>query len=171
MTETLYEGKFLKVVKRNNWEYVTRYSSDVVVILPVIHIIDSIILIEEYREPLEKIVVGLPAGLVGDKPGQEKEDIFGAARRELEEETGWLCNNLKLVASDLPSSPGLSDETFNLFIARDLIRTGAGGGDETENISVKTISLNKLNRYISTCKEFGYAIDPKIYMALYFLEF
>ena len=171
MTETLHEGKFLKVVRRNNWEYVTRYASDVVVILPVCTgARRDIILIEEYREPLDKIVLGLPAGLVGDKPGQEKEDIFGAARRELVEETGWLSNNLKLVASDLPSSPGLSDETFNLFIARDLVRVSDGGGDETEDIVVKTISLDNLTEYISDCKSKGYAIDPKIYMGLYFLN-
>jgi len=168
MTELLYKGKYLNLVKRDNWEYVTRNASDVVIIIAVHE--GHIIAIEEYRTPLDKVVVGLPAGLVGDKPGQENEDIFGAARRELIEETGWAANSMKLIASDMPSSPGLTDETFNLFIARDLVRVGKGGGDDTENISVVHMHPGSAEDMIESWKEKGYVIDPKLYMALYFLE-
>ena len=167
MTEILYEGKFISLVKRDNWEYVTRNSSDVVVIIPVYR--DSIFLIKEYRKPLGKTVVGLPAGLVGDNLGQENEDIFGAAKRELEEEIGWSCNNLELIATDLPFSPGLSDETFNLFIARDLIQIGEGGGDSTETIEIALTLIKDIPKQLEYWKKEGYSIDPKIYMALYFL--
>lgn len=167
MTEILYKGKFLNLVRNNNWEYVQRNASDVVIIIPVLG--DAIFLIKEYREPLGKIVVGLPAGLVGDKPGQESEDIFAAARRELEEEIGWTSKGLELVAANLPSSPGLSDETFNLFIARGLTKVSEGGGDETEEIEPVLISIDMLPIQIEDWKKEGYSIDPKIYMALYFL--
>jgi len=142
MTEVLYKGKYLNLVRSNNWEYVQRNASDVVIIIPVRG--DAIFLIKEYREPLGKTVIGLPAGLVGDKPGQENEDIFGAARRELEEEIGWSTKELKLIAADLPSSPGLSDETFNLFIARNLTKVSEGGGDETEKIEPVLVSIDWL---------------------------
>jgi len=167
MTEILYKAKYLNLVRNNNWEYVQRNASDVVIIIPVRG--DAIFLIKEYREPLGKTVIGLPAGLVGDKSGQENEDIFGAARRELEEEIGWSPKELKLIATDLPSSPGLSDETFNLFIARDLTKISEGGGDETEEIEPILISIDMLPIQIEYWKKEGYSIDPKIYMALYFL--
>ena len=128
-------------------------------------------LISEFRKPLQKRVLGLPAGLVGDK--NLGEGIFDGARRELLEETGYLAGYLKLVASDSPSSSGLTDESFDLFIARDLTRIHCGGGDESEDIRVvKTLpTAVDLRKLFSDYRDSGHVIDPKIFMALFLAEY
>jgi len=67
-----------------------------------------------------KRVIGLPAGLVGDHDSDE--GIFDGARRELLEETGYRADTLDLVAANSPSSSGMTDETFNLFLATNLVK-------------------------------------------------
>jgi len=161
----LYAGKYLNLVERDGWEYVTRNTHDVAIILPVLED-GRIILIKEFRKPLQKFVVGLPAGLVGDKGD---EGIFEAARRELLEETGYMANSLELVLSDSPSSSGMTTETFNLLIARKLRKVNEGGGDETENIETLIVNptdvIDKKEEWLAS----GFVIDPKIYMGLYFI--
>jgi len=167
MTDILYEGKFLNMVSNDGWEYVTRKDCDVVVVVPVKETMGgpTLIIINEYRKPLDKRVIGLPAGLTD--PG---EDIFGAARRELVEETGYEANCIKLLARDLPSSPGLTDETFNLLLATDLKKVGEGGGDETEDIKVDELLITNASVAISNWINQGLAIDPKLYAAMWFLK-
>ncbi len=161
----LYAGKYLNLVERDGWEYVTRNTHDVAIILPVLED-GHIILIKEFRKPLQKFVIGLPAGLVGDKG---EEGIFEAARRELLEETGYMANSLELVLSDSPSSSGMTNETFNLLIARKLRKINAGGGDETENIETMIVNpTDVIDRKDEWLAE-GFVIDPKIYMGLYFI--
>ena len=48
-----------------------------------------LLLIEQYRPPVDRVVIELPAGLVGDLPGTENEPLAVGARRELVEETGY----------------------------------------------------------------------------------
>ena len=168
MTElkTLYSGKYLNMVERNGWEYITRNHRDVAIILPVIDN-NNIILIDEFRQPLQKRIIGLPAGLVGDK--DENEGIFDAARRELLEETGYLANQLEIVIKDSPSSSGMTDETFNLLIARKLKRIHRGGGEESEDIKVLIVDRHNIDGFLEAKKSDGFFIDPKIYMGMYFL--
>lgn len=162
---TLYSGKYLNLLERNGWEYVTRNHHDVAIILPVLPD-GTIILVNEFRVPLQKRVVGLPAGIVGDN--EVGEGIFDGARRELIEEIGYKANNLKLVLEESPSSSGMTNETFNLFIASDLEKVGDGGGDETEDIKVLHVDCEDLNQSVQRWKEEGHVVDPKIYIGLYF---
>lgn len=168
MTEPtiLYAGKYLNLVKHDGWEYVTRNHHDVVVILPILNN-GNILLISEFRKPLMKRVIGLPAGLVGDNNNDE--GIFDSARRELEEETGYQANSLELVVDNSPSSSGMTNETFNLFIARKLVKVGLGGGDASEDIEVIEVNLEILSGQIQLWRSAGHAIDPKIFMGLYFI--
>lgn len=160
--EIIHDGKYIQLVKNGTWEYVKRKGSgDAVVIVPVDG--DQVILLSEYRVPLGGRELGFPAGLVEDD-----EDIFASARREMVEETGMLPNSLKLLTHNSPSSSGLTNETFHLLLAEDLVKVGEGGGDESEDIRVVRAPLKHFRSFIKAFKECSH-ISPKIYMGMYFM--
>ena len=82
-----------------------------------------VILVEQYRVPLGKICLELPAGLVGDD--SEGEPAASAAIRELEEETGYRAERMTELGHYF-SSPGMVSEGFTLFRAEGLSRTRRG---------------------------------------------
>jgi ADP-ribose pyrophosphatase len=96
---------------------------------------DRILLIRQYRYAVGRFLWELPAGLV--EPG---ESPVAAARRELEEETGYQAKNLHLACS-IYSSPGFSQEVIHIFIGQGLARVGKTRLDPDEFISAKVWSL------------------------------
>jgi 8-oxo-dGTP pyrophosphatase MutT (NUDIX family) len=86
----LAEGKFLRLVVENGWEWVERRNTQGAVVIAAITEHNEIVLIEQYRIPLAARVIELPAGLAGDEPGSRHEALIEAARRELLEETGYF---------------------------------------------------------------------------------
>jgi len=164
--KTLYSGKFLNLVERNGWEYVTRNTHDVAIILPIFDNGD-ILLISEYRHPLQQKVISMPAGLIGD---HEDENIISGALRELQEETGYTAETLECILENSPSSSGLTSELFQMYIARGLVKVGPGGGDASEDIDVIRISSKDFLKNIPKWKKEGLYIDPKIFIGLYFIQ-
>lgn len=81
---------------------------------------DEVVLIRQYRTPLDRFLLELPAGKL-DVAG---EDLKEAAARELEEEVGLVAGNLEQVARFF-TSPGFADEEMTVFIATDLTATSA----------------------------------------------
>src|SRR5699024_8175858 len=75
---------------------------------------DTIIFVRQYRKPLEKTIIEIPAGKLeqGERP-----EI--TAIRELEEETGYTTNNLSFITS-FYTSPGFADELMHIYISTDL---------------------------------------------------
>ena len=102
-TETLGEGRFLRLQKRNGWEFVERVAVRGVAVLIAVTAADELVLVEQYREPVRAKMIELPAGLVGDEPAFSGESLLAAANRELEEETGYRAGRLSVVA-EMPSS-------------------------------------------------------------------
>jgi len=88
MKVTLCEGKHLRLVARRQWEYVERTSASGIVAVLAVTDDPNLILTEQYRLPVDRRVIELPAGLAGDVAGAETEDLISAAQRELREETG-----------------------------------------------------------------------------------
>ena len=84
------EGKFLRLLSRNNWEYVDRKNISGIVVIAALTDEDKLILVEQFRIPVNATVIELPAGLAGDKPDERDEVFEQAARRELIEETEVL---------------------------------------------------------------------------------
>ncbi len=163
--EVNYVGKFLRLCERNTWEFADRLNcSGVVGIMALTH--DSIVLVEEYREPVEKSVIGIPAGLVGDIQGEEDEAFETAAKRELLEETGYDAGNM-IHIGDFPLSPGFSTEIMSIFKATNLTKVREKVGDGTENIIVHELPVFKAHRELETLAK-GKMIDLKVFMALYF---
>lgn len=163
-----FQGRYLSMLERDGWEFVSRSNASNVVALVAVTADDEIVLVEQYRKPVGCAVIEIPAGLVGDQ-GDPDESALVAAARELEEETGFIAERLELLMV-CPSSAGMSDEVISFIVARGLTRTGPGGGDQSENIITHTISLDHVDSWLSDQRSSGKMLDPKVYSALYWLQ-
>ncbi|WP_082348070.1 NUDIX hydrolase [Croceibacterium atlanticum] len=149
---------------RGRWEFVSRARGiRAAVILAVEE--GRVLLVEQYRVPLGKRCLELPAGLVGDDEGSEDEAPHAAAARELEEETGYRADRWEDLGEYF-SSPGMVSESFRLLKATGLTRTGAGGGVAGENIVVHEVPLDGIGRKVADFRASGGAIDVKLLMLL-----
>jgi ADP-ribose pyrophosphatase len=165
---TLYEGRYLTLAERDRWEFVTRSNARCVVALVALTADNEIVLVEQYRKPVDAFVIEIPAGLVGDLADPD-EPILLAAARELEEETGFVSPRMRHLV-DCPSSAGMSDEVISFVLAEDLDRVGPGGGDAIENIEVHVVSLDEVDDWLVRQLSAGKRLDPKVYSALYWLK-
>ena len=98
----------------------------------------EVVLVRQYRPPLERMELGLPAGLVeaGEKPE-------AAARRELLEETGYSGGEWELLGS-LASSPSLKDNWAYLFLARGVEEMAPPDPDEHELVETVRVPVGEL---------------------------
>ena len=120
-----------------------------------------VLLVEQYRVPLGKSCIELPAGLVGDHDDNPDEDASLAAVRELEEETGYRAATIEN-CGEFYSSPGMVSESFSLFKASGLTKVGDGGGTDGEDITVHRVALTELDDFMATKRQAGLAIDVKL---------
>lgn len=164
-TEYLYRGDYVSLKIRAGWEYAAR-SHPLVAVLVAFTDAGELLLVEQYRPPVDNRVVELPAGLVGDCAGREDESLLAAAARELEEETGYRADRLVEIMR-CPTSSGLTDETAVFVRATGLTRTGPGGGDSSEDITVHRVPGRQAADWLAERARAGVGIDPKIYAALY----
>jgi len=163
----LAEGKYVRLVARGRWEWAERTNTSGAVVIAAVTADGQLVLIEEYRRPLDARVVELPAGLVGDEPGTGEEDLIEAAKRELLEEAGCVSNRWQYLIEG-PSSPGLTNERYTMYLALDAKKVSAGGGDESEDIHVRLVPLDQVETWLQERLKQGLLVDPKVYTALYF---
>jgi len=166
-TQVLGEGRFVRLVRRDGWEWAERTNNSGVVVIVAITDEAEIVLAEQYRPPVDARVLDLPMGLSGDLDGAEGEDLHEAARRELLEETGYAPARLERLGEG-PTSAGLTNEVLTFFLARGCRRVGDGGGDETEDIEVHVVPLDGADVWLERKRAGGVLLDPKIYTAMYF---
>lgn len=166
-TDTLFNGRYLRIRRHRHWEYAERTNASAAVIILALTPDDCLLLVEQFRIPIDARGIEMPAGLVGDI--QDGESIEAAALRELEEETGWRAGRIQYLMSG-PSSSGMSNEVVAFVRARDLVRVGAGGGDESEDIRVHEVPRAEVPAWLSARLAEGYSIDPKLYAGLWFLD-
>lgn len=162
--EVMWEGRFITAKRRGKWEYVSRARNiRAGVILALVDGAEGqeVVLVEQFRVPLGKRCLELPAGLIGDHDDNADEDAAVAAARELEEETGYRAGRMELLG-DFFSSPGMVSESFSLFRAHDLERVGEGGGEPGEDITVHHVPLAHLPAYIAEKRAEGWAMDVKL---------
>lgn len=163
--QVIGEGKYLRLLKKGRWEFVERVNASSVVAMVAVTREQEIILVEQYRPPVKRRVIELPAGLVGDVDGDH--DQRRAARRELVEETGYRAHRIEPIV-EIPSSAGLTTETTVLYRCTGLRRVGEGGGDETENIRVHLLPLAKAGAWLERRVRRGALVDAKVYAGLYY---
>ena len=159
--EVMWEGRFITAVRDGQWEYVRRSRGIRAAVILAETDEGEVVLVEQYRVPLGRTCLELPAGLIGDDDGGEGDTVEAAARRELEEETGFRADSIDIVG-EFYSSPGMVSESFTLVRARGLIRVGAGGGTAGEDIAVKLVARGDIANFVEDRRASGVAIDVKL---------
>lgn len=103
----------------------------------------SVVMVDQYRHPVCRRLRELPAGLL-DAAG---EDPLTTAQRELVEEAGCAAREWSVLVDVVPS-PGFSDESVRVFLARGLIEVGrpAEQDDEEADLDVVRLSLDEAVR-------------------------
>ena len=157
--EVMWQGQFITARRRGRWEYVGRARGIRAAVILAVDDEDHVILVDQYRVPLGRRCVELPAGLVGDHEAGEDTVLAGA--RELEEETGYRPGRIDVIG-EFHSSPGMVSESFTLLRAYDLVKVGAGGGVESEDIVVHRVPLAEIAQAVARWRGEGYAIDVKM---------
>jgi len=165
----LQTGKFLTLIKEAHWEYCNRINATGAAIIVAVTPERNLLLVEQYRIPVHARTIELPAGIIGDEPGQGNESHATAARRELNEETGYDAGRMELLTIG-PACSGITTERVSLFLASDLHRVGVGGGVANEEITVHEVPLAKIEAWLVERAATGVLIDPKVYAGLYFLS-
>ena len=160
-TETIYKGKIIRVelsdVELPNGNIAkreaVRHSGGAAVLL----VLDGNVLLErQFRFPYGKIIWEIPAGKLN-----VGEDPEAAARRELEEETGYRAEELKKLTQIYPS-PGYTDEIIYIFYTESA-KTLSQHLDEDEFINFSFVSLKECTKMI----ERGEICDAKTIAAIY----
>jgi ADP-ribose pyrophosphatase len=167
-TETLFNGRWLRLMRRGRWEFAERSNPGGGVIIIAVTPEDRILFVEQWREAVRSKTIEMPAGLVGDL-GDASESATAAAARELTEETGYRAGHVELLMAG-PSSAGMSNEVIAFVRAYDLVREHGGGGDHTEDIVVHEVPRAEAARWLVQKSREGYSIDPKLFAGLYFLD-
>lgn len=167
--EVLYEGKYLRFMRRGNWEYAERKDCTGVVFIVALTKDKKIVLCEQFRVPVGKTIIEIPAGLVEDKTEFANETLEMAARRELHEETGYEAETMEPLFQG-PAAPGSSSAIIHFYIAGNIRKTGPGGGDDTENIVVHEVPLENADKWLQQMEEAGRLVDPKVFSALHLLQ-
>ena len=161
------EGKRVVVLENDGWEYVERKKGKEAVAVLAVDDRGNVILTEQFRRPVDAIVIDFPAGLVGDEEGAS--DPAKTAKKELEEETGYTCERVERLAKG-PTSPGITSELVSFYRAHGVRKKGQGGGVDGEDIKVHAVPLESLPQWLREQESKGKMIDLKIWSGLYFLS-
>jgi ADP-ribose pyrophosphatase len=166
--EILYEGKYVRMLRRGTWEYAERaHAAGLAAIILAVTPQDEVLFVEQFRVPLQANTIEMPAGLVGDIHADESIEL--SAIRELEEETGWTAERAEVLLVG-PVSAGFSNEKAAFVRATGLTRVGAGGGDQDEDITVHQIPRAQVPAWLHAKVAEGYQLDAKVWAGLWMLE-
>ncbi len=154
--ELKFEGKIIslieKIVKLPNGKEakreIVKHPGGVAIL--ALNENDKVLLVEQFRSPLNTTILEIPAGKL-----EKNENPEECGKRELEEETGFKAKKMTFLGKIAPS-PGYTNEYIYLYKAEDLYK-GKIGGDDDEFIKVHQYSLNKLKEKIKS----GEIIDAK----------
>jgi ADP-ribose pyrophosphatase len=165
MIRELCAGTHLKLMTDGHWEFAERTRASGGVVILAFTANDELILVEQFRPPVQKRVISLPAGLTGD--GGEVEEAAVSAIRELEEETGYRAERVHQLTVG-PSSPGLTSEMMTFFRAEGVTKIEGAVLDPDEGITLHLVPMKDLHTWLAEREAEGMLVDYKIYAALYF---
>ena len=163
----LAETKYLRLIDRDGWYFVERPTGSGVVVLVATTDDGKLILVEQHRPALDRTIIELPAGLVGDEVGFESEVAESAARRELWEETGYQAASVTPIVTGA-TAPGISSEELMFFRATGLEKTGPGGGVPGEEITVIEVPLEEVDAWLRARIHAGATVAVKVWAGLWF---
>ena len=165
LAEVMWEGRYIAAVRDGQWEYVRRARGIRAVVIVAETDNGEVLLVEQMRVPVGKRCLELPAGLIGDDDGGEGDTVELAARREIEEETGYRATAI-VSLGDYYSSPGMVSEGFSLVRATGLTRVGEGGGVAGEDIVVHRVPRGEIASFVEAQRQRGLGIDVKLLLLL-----
>jgi ADP-ribose pyrophosphatase len=127
---------------------------------------DHVLLVHQYRSPAERALLEIPAGTLDQRPDGSVEDPDLAARRELEEETGYRAGSWRLLGR-FWTAPGFTSELMHLYLATDLT---AAGDDRLIPEADERLHLVRLPwREAVAAAERGEIVDAKSIIGLFWL--
>lgn len=131
----------------------------------VVPILDDkrIVLVKQFRKPLEKTILEIPAG----KIDSHEPDTLDTAQRELREETGYTAENWKYLGEIYPC-PGYSTEILHIYVATGLT-AGKQDLDEGEVVETEILSLPEITEKINSGEIKDSKTISAVFMALEYL--
>ena len=96
------------------------------------------VMVEQYRHGLRGVFTELCAGVI-----EEGETPLEAAKRELQEETGYVGGTWELLA-EICANPSCNNNITHCFLARDVVPAGERHLDATEDINVRLLTEDEL---------------------------
>lgn len=166
--KSVYEGKVLNVklleVELPNGKIskreIVRHRGAVAVVALTEN--NKILLVEQFRKALDKIVLEIPAGKL-----EEGENPIECGIRELEEETGYKVNKEDVqLLGKIHVSPGYCDECIYIIKAENL-KLGEMGGDEDGFIDIKEYTKEEIIKMIID----GEITDSKTISSFMYLQY
>lgn len=160
-TESIFKGKVISLqvdtVQLPDGNQATREVVKHPGAVSVLAVHDGrLLLVDQFRQPMGRCELEIPAGKL-----EKGEDPMEAAKRELQEETGYTCGKIEPLHS-FYTSPGFADEIIHLYIASDL-QKGKMSLDEDEFLEVYEATLEECEAYIAE----GRIADAKTILAVY----
>ncbi|KAF9228627.1 hypothetical protein BS17DRAFT_772267 [Gyrodon lividus] len=130
----------------------------------------STVIIEQYRPPIDKVVIELPAGLLnaGANPGDPEERAEIAALRELEEETGYKATLEDVIECSpmVVCDPGMTTAKLKFVVVKveldDKMEYPVPRPDPCEHIVVKVVELAKLKEELEEYDRKGFILDARL---------
>ena len=142
-SEYVYRGKVINVLRdnveistgRKSVREVVEHSGGVVIVAQKSD--DTILMLKQFRYPIKQTVLELPAGKL-----EKGEEPFPAAKRELEEETGYSADEWQSLGY-INTTPGFCNEKLYLYLAKNLKFVGEHA-DEGEIIQCFEYNINEI---------------------------
>jgi len=121
----------------------------------------KVVFVEQYRKPLDRSIIEIPAGKI-----EQNEDPEITAIRELEEETGYTANKLNYVTS-FYTSPGFANEIIHIYYTDDINKLAEPvAGDDDEFVEIIKLTLEEAEQFVKEKKIY----DAKTMYALIYLK-
>jgi 8-oxo-dGTP pyrophosphatase MutT (NUDIX family) len=162
MNETLYDGRYFAIVSdETHGEFVR--AGDEVLVVPLTAEGDVVLAVEPsaaFEEPARV----LPGGET-----KEDEPHADTAGRELQEEVGYRAGRLEFVGELRPFSKYLTTRSF-VFLARDLVPSAIGGGDERYEIGSERVPLACFEREVAAGRLLDARVVAALALARHFIE-
>lgn len=169
--QELATGDWLKLLRieyvdghgqQRTWESAARrFHTGAVVMIPRLHPSGDFILVEQYRPPIDRMVLEFPAGLIdaGEAPA-------ATALRELREETGFI-GTLRWLSQDGLSSPGMSGESVFLALldvdeTRPENQVPKTQFDASEQIQTCRVPAAEVAAFLRRRQDAGVILDSKV---------
>ena len=160
-SEEIYDGQVVHLYKDTvelpNGRCATREVIRHVGAVAIVPMTDDgkVVVERQFRYPMDEVITEIPAGKLDSK----EEDKLSAAKRELEEETGYLAKEW-IELGDFVPTVAYCDEVITLYLARGLYK-GVRNLDEDEFLNVRLMGLDELVKEVMD----GKILDGKTQVA------